>query len=50
MKDMKTVLIGCGAIAVAHTDVMKRLGGNIVAVCDIDVGRDIGGGIGFFCT
>ena len=33
---MKTVLIGCGAIAVAHTDVLKRLGGNIVAVCDID--------------
>ena len=36
MKKLKTVLIGCGAIAVAHTDVMKRLDGNIVAVCDID--------------
>lgn len=36
MKELKTVLIGCGAIAVAHTDVLKRLGGNIVAVCDID--------------
>ena len=36
MRELKTVLIGCGAIAVAHTDVLNRLGGNIVAVCDID--------------
>ncbi len=36
MNKLRSVLIGCGVIASTHTDVLKKLGYKIVAVCDID--------------
>lgn len=32
---MKTAIIGCGAIANTHIDVIKHLGLNLVAICDL---------------
>ncbi len=39
MKELKTVLIGCGIISTTHTDVLKRLGYSIAAVCDVDAAK-----------
>lgn len=36
MMERKCVLIGCGVIANTHTDVLKKLGHKIAAVCDVD--------------
>ena len=36
---MKTAIIGCGAIANTHIDVIKHLGLNIAAICDLDEGK-----------
>ncbi len=33
---MKSVIIGCGVISYTHLDVMKKLGRDVAAVCDID--------------
>ena len=33
---MKTAIIGCGAIANTHIDVIRHLGLNLAAICDLD--------------
>ena len=36
---MKTAIVGLGVIGNVHYDVLKNMGAQIVALCDVDLGR-----------